>query len=259
MGITTSKATIDIEQQPTAINDKKPKKKIKPCARATSRNKELDSANKNAKLPLSPWLHQRLRRISNAATEQQCHNKPQHSRSCGRKKHNVASISRKKNAKRKKVTKSIIGKPSNFQHVGYSAKNPPYQRSYHVNDPIISSQLLDIAQRLDATSADTTQPLSLSPSRDKIRSSRRNDPPPLPPPHWSSLALRRAKLMKASNVNKQVLKDVSYPLATEQQHAGRRSTKRRQQHVKGKRHHHNKRIPPEAFEMPPSLKLGPAR
>lgn len=115
MGITTSKATIDIEQQPPAINDKKPKKKIKPCARATSRNKELDSANKNAKLPLSPWLHQRLRRISNAATEQQCHNKPQHSRSCGRKKHNVASISRKKNAKRKKVTKSIIGKPSNFQ------------------------------------------------------------------------------------------------------------------------------------------------
>ena len=125
-----------------------------------------------------------------------------------------------------------------------------------MNDPIIASQLLDIAQRLDATETATTQPLSLSPSRDKIRSSRRNDPPPLPPPHWSTLALRRAKHMKGSNVDKQILKDVSYPLAVEQQYAARRSAKRRQ-HVKGKRH--NPRIPSDAFEMPPSLKLGPAR
>ena len=115
MGITTSKATIDVEQQPTTINNKNPKKKIKRCARATPSNKELDSANNNAKLPLSPWLHQRLRKVSNATTEQTCSRQTHQSRSCRRKKHNVASISRKKNAKRKKVTKSIIGKPSNFQ------------------------------------------------------------------------------------------------------------------------------------------------
>ena len=35
------------------------------------------------------------------------------------KKHNVKSISVKRNAKYKRVTKSIIGKPSNFQHMGH--------------------------------------------------------------------------------------------------------------------------------------------
>ena len=35
------------------------------------------------------------------------------------KKHNVKSISAKRNAKYKRVTKSIIGKPSNFQHMGH--------------------------------------------------------------------------------------------------------------------------------------------
>lgn len=116
MGITTSKATIDVEHQPTTLHNKKLKKKNKPCARATSRHKESDSANNNAKLPLSPWLQQRLRKISQPTpAEPTCPRKSQHTRSYGRKKHNVASISRKKNAKRKKVTKSIIGKPSNFQ------------------------------------------------------------------------------------------------------------------------------------------------
>lgn len=116
MGITTSKATIDVEHQPTTLHNKKLKKKNKPCARATSRHKESDSANNNAKLPLSPWLQQRLRKISHPTPAEPTYpRKSQHTRAGGRKKHNVASISRKKNAKRKKVTKSIIGKPSNFQ------------------------------------------------------------------------------------------------------------------------------------------------
>ncbi|KAI8145694.1 hypothetical protein BJV82DRAFT_22459 [Fennellomyces sp. T-0311] len=53
------------------------------------------------------------------------------------KKHNVKSISVKRNAKYKKITKSIIGRPANFQHMGHIGGDQPRMTVHHSSCAIL--------------------------------------------------------------------------------------------------------------------------
>ncbi|KAG2227010.1 hypothetical protein INT45_006417 [Circinella minor] len=68
------------------------------------------------------------------------------------KKHNVKSISVKRNAKYKRVTKSIIGKPSNFQHMGHVGADQQFtpRTIRHPDNRMLAEQLHDITTRINS-------------------------------------------------------------------------------------------------------------
>ncbi|KAI9498564.1 hypothetical protein BDB00DRAFT_867201 [Zychaea mexicana] len=66
------------------------------------------------------------------------------------KKHNVKSISVKRNAKYKRVTKSIIGKPANFQHMSHIGADQPARMVMHPDDQFLAQQLRDITARVNS-------------------------------------------------------------------------------------------------------------
>ncbi|KAI9317627.1 hypothetical protein BX666DRAFT_1939238 [Dichotomocladium elegans] len=193
-----------------------------------------------------------------------------------KKKQNVTSLSTKRNPKYKRVTKSIIGKPTNFQHVSYVGRDGPIEPRSHglldVDDEVLAGQLLDIAARLDASPSDQAkkepQPKDSESSciLERPRSPRSSGPPPPPPPHWSTLALRQIALSEPSLQSTRLFEDISAYTSKkynkEHQNVEKNSISRRRPPRKNQsnipRQRFN-RYSSEKFGMPPSLRLGPSR